>query len=75
MVVVVTETGVLSITGAKPGRGRSVLIGSDVVGGPLPVIFDGVIVNVYSVSCVRPVKVTNVSLVVYVSETGKDTIE
>jgi len=56
MVVVVTETGVLSITGATPGYGRRVLIGSEVVGGPLPDMFTGVIVNVYSVSGVNPEK-------------------
>jgi hypothetical protein len=64
MVVVVTETGVPYITGAKSGYGRRVLIGSDVVGEPLPVTFDGVIVNVYSVSGVNPVNVKKVSLVV-----------
>jgi hypothetical protein len=53
MVVVVAETGVLFIAGALPGNGRRVLIGSEVVGGPLPDMFTGVIVNVYSVSGVK----------------------
>lgn len=40
------------------------LIGSDVVGGPLPVALDGVIVNVYSVSGVKSANVNDVPLVI-----------
>ena len=39
--------GVSEMTGAYPGYGRRVLIGSDVVDGPDPLKFIGVMVNVY----------------------------
>jgi hypothetical protein len=59
------------------GRGGSgsVLIGSDVVDGPLPDAFEGVIVNVYSWSGVRPVNVRVVPDVVCVVDEGTDSIE
>jgi len=52
-----------------------VLIGSDVVGGPLPVAFEGVIVNVYIVSGDKPININKTSLVVWVVVAGEDSME
>jgi hypothetical protein len=52
-----------------------VLIGSEVVGGPLPNALDGVIVNVYSVSGDKPVNVKKAPLVVIVPVGGDVSIE
>jgi hypothetical protein len=58
------------------GRGRgSVLIGSDVVGGPLPDAFEGVIVNVYSVPGTKSGNVRVVPDVVCVVDGGDVSIE
>jgi hypothetical protein len=56
--------GTKLVTASGTGVGESVLIGVEVVGEPLPFTFDGVIVNVYSVSAVKPVNVNDVPLVV-----------
>jgi hypothetical protein len=52
-----------------------VLIELEVVDGPLPDALEGVIVNVYAVTGVRPVNVKVVSDVVCVVVGGEDTIE
>jgi hypothetical protein len=57
------------------GGGGRVLIELEVVGGPLPDTLDGVIVNVYAVSGVRPVNVKVVPDVVCVVVDGDDTME
>ena len=59
---------------ATGGR-ETVLIELEVVGGPLPDTPDGVIVNVYAVSGVRPVNVNVVPDVVCVVVGGDDTME
>jgi hypothetical protein len=73
---IVVSVGLLA---TKPvtasGGGGRVVIGSDVVDGPLPDAFDGVIVNVYSWSGVRPVNVRVVPDVVCVVDEGTDSIE
>ncbi len=57
------------------GRGGRVLIGFDVVGGPLPVAFEGVIVNVYSVPGTKSGNVRVVPDVVCVVDDGDVSIE
>jgi hypothetical protein len=62
---IVVVVGLLTVNPVTAfGTGGSVLIGSDVVDGPLPITFEGVIVNVYSVSGTKSVNVKVVSDVV-----------
>ena len=75
-VVVVGPPAAKPVTaGGKGGGTARVLIELEVVGGPLPDILDGVIVNVYAVSGVRPVNVKVVPDVVCVVVDGDDTME
>jgi hypothetical protein len=53
----------------------NVYTGPKFVGGPLPDVFDGVIVNVYAVPGVKSGNVKKVSLVVCVVVAGDDSIE
>jgi hypothetical protein len=57
------------------GSGANVLIGFDVVDEPLPFAFEGVIMNVYSVSGVNSMNVMNVSVVVIVPDGGDVSME
>ena len=72
-VVVVGLEAVKPVTAG--GGGRRVLIGAEVVGGPLVDTLNGVIVNVYDVSGVRPVNVKVVPGVVCVVVGGEDVME
>jgi len=74
-VVVVGLEAVKPVTAAGRGGRGMVLIELEVVGGPLPDTLDGVIVNVYDVSGVRPVNVKVVPDVVCVVVGGDDTME
>ena len=73
MVVVVGLEAVKPVTAG--GGGRRVLIELEVVGGPLVDTLNGVIVNVYAVSGVRPGNVKDVPGVVCIVVGGEDTME